>query len=434
MRFETLDSWLAWQESFHPRSIDLGLSRVRPVYDRLDSTAKKPPTITVAGTNGKGSCIAFLSAILRAEGYRVGAYTSPHLLHYNERIQIDGESVDDYAICAAFDRVDRIRGDTSLTYFEFGTLAALDLFARSGVDIQLLEVGLGGRLDAVNIVNADSMLVTCIEIDHVDWLGESREAIGLEKAGVFRSGVGAVVGELNPPDSILHYAAENKVPLSRLGGDFYYRKLDSRWSWFSGNETLGDLPIPALPGEHQFQNAASVLQTLLLVRNRFPVSRRAVCKGLESVSLPGRFQYIPGVPSVLLDVAHNPQAAGSLANYLRKSFSGRRIIAVFSTMVDKDIRGLVENLRPLVSHWIFAPLSNPRCAPESDIAEVFSTTGIEHITMGFSCADSAFEEAGQRARGNDLVLVFGSFFLVAEFLRNENRYPLTDAIPAISHQ
>ncbi|MCI0668437.1 MAG: bifunctional tetrahydrofolate synthase/dihydrofolate synthase, partial [Methylococcaceae bacterium] len=418
MRFDSLHKWLAWQESFHPRSIDLGLSRVRSVHLGMETSTKKPLTITVAGTNGKGSCIAFLSAILRAEGYHVGAYTSPHLLRYNERIQIDGEPVDDARICAAFERVDQARGGTSLTYFEFGTLAALDLFVRSDVDVQLLEVGLGGRLDAVNIIDADAMLVTCIEIDHVDWLGESREAIGLEKAGVFRPGVGAVVGEIDPPESIPRYAEEHNIPLSRFGREFDYQVTGSGWTWISGDKTLRHLPVPALPGEHQFQNASSVLQALKLIESRCPVSRQAVCKGLESVSLPGRFQYISGTPSVLLDVAHNPQAAGTLARYIEKNFHRRRIVAVFSIMGDKDIRGVIENVRSLVSHWIFAPLSTPRCASEKEIAGVFSACGIAGITLGRSCAEAAFEEAARITSGNDLVVVFGSFFLVAEFLRN----------------
>ncbi|MGH8551253.1 MAG: bifunctional tetrahydrofolate synthase/dihydrofolate synthase [Methylococcales bacterium] len=432
MRFDTLDQWLAWQESFHPRSIDLGLARVRSVYLGMEPSAKKPLTITVAGTNGKGSCIAFLAAILRAEGYHVGAYTSPHLLRYNERIQIDGEAVGDRAICAAFDRVDQARGGISLTYFEFGTLAALDLFVRSEVDIQLLEVGLGGRLDAVNIIDADAMLVTCIEIDHVDWLGESRQAIGLEKAGVFRPGVGAVVGEIDPPDSILIYAEQHHIPLSRFGRDFHYQVAGSEWDWVSADTTLNHLPLPALPGEHQFQNASSILQILKLVGNRCPVSRQAVCKGLESVSLPGRFQYLSGAPSVLLDVAHNPQAAGTLARYIQKDFSGRRIVAVFSIMGDKDIRGVIEKVRSWISHWIFAPLSTPRCASEKEIAQVFSACGIQSVTLGFSCAGAAFEHAARITSGDDLVVVFGSFFLVAEFLKNENRYRLSGTIPAAS--
>ncbi|MGR9106968.1 MAG: bifunctional tetrahydrofolate synthase/dihydrofolate synthase [Gammaproteobacteria bacterium] len=434
MRFETLDQWLAWQESCHPRAIDLGLARVQAVYSALDSAVRKPLTITVTGTNGKGSCVAFLSSILRAAGYRVGTYTSPHLLRYNERIQIDGEPVEDAAICAAFDRIDRARGATSLTYFEFGTLAALDLFVRAEVDVQVLEVGLGGRLDAVNIIDADSMLVTCIDIDHVDKLGESRELIGFEKAGVFRPGVPAVVGEVEPPLSILRYAEEHRIPLSQFGRDFSYHENTSDWDWISGETSLQRLPYPALPGKHQLQNASSILEVLHLIRDRCPVSRGAVCRGLETASLPGRFQYIDGEPPVLLDVAHNPQAAGTLARYLRENFNHRRIIAVFSIMRDKDLCGVVENLKPWISKWLFAPLANPRCASTNEVVKVFAAAGIEHLLTDSSCPEEAFEEAARMASGDDLVVVFGSFLLVGEFLKHENRFRVVDAVPAASQK
>lgn len=430
MRFDTLEKWLTWQESFHPRSIDLGLSRVRSVYLGLGSASKKPLTITVAGTNGKGSCIAFLAAILRAAGLRVGAYTSPHILRYNERIQIDGIGVDDASICEAFERIDQARGETSLTFFEFGTLAALDLFVRFEVDVQLLEVGLGGRLDAVNIIDADAMLVTCIEIDHVDWLGESREAIGLEKAGVFRPGIGAVIGEVDPPASILSYTAEHGIPLFRFGQDFGFQLHGTSWDWFSGDFVLPDLPPPALPGAHQYLNASSVLQALHLLKERLPVSRQAVCQGLERVSLPGRFQFIEGLPPVLLDVAHNPQAADSLARYIQDHFSRRRLVAVFSIMRDKDIRGVIENLKPWIEHWIFAPLLTSRCATEEEISEAFQCSSMSNLSTGLRSAEEAFQEAARIAQGDDLVVVFGSFFLVAEFLQNEKRFCVTDSISA----
>ncbi|MGH8553345.1 MAG: bifunctional folylpolyglutamate synthase/dihydrofolate synthase, partial [Methylococcales bacterium] len=385
------------------------------------------------GTNGKGSCIALLSSILGAEGYPVGAYTSPHLLRYNERIRIDGEAVDDAILCAALDRVDQARGGTSLTYFEFGTLAALDLFARSHVNIQLLEVGMGGRLDAVNIIDADAMLITCIGIDHVDWLGETREKIGFEKAGIFRPGVGAVIGEIEPPNSILEYAKTHRVPLSRFGRDFHYQRSGSRWNWLSGDTLLADLPYPGIPGEHQLQNAAAVLQILKLLQDRCPVSRQAVCKGLESVSLSGRFQFISGSPCALLDVGHNPQAAGTLVRYIEQNFKHKRIIAVFSIMGNKDISGVIDTLKPWVSHWIFAPLSTPRCVSKREITEIFSLSRVEQYTVGLASPEKAFEEAQRIAtQKNDLVVVFGSFFLVGEFLKNENRFRCSEAIPAVS--
>ena len=417
MRFQTLAEWLKWQESCHPKAIDLGLGRVREVFERLDPRMQIPFTITVGGTNGKGSCIAFLSAILRAQGYRVGAYTSPHLLRYNERIQVDGRPVSDELICEAFERVDAARQQVSLTYFEFGTLAALDIFSRSQLDVQLLEVGLGGRLDAVNILDTDAALVTCIEIDHSDWLGESRDAIGYEKAGIFRSGVPAVIGELEPPKSLLNYAQEHRLELSRYGIDFQYEKGKKSWIWSSRDKTLAGLPLPALRGEHQFLNASAVLQILSLIDERLPVSETSIRAGLESVSLLGRFQYIPGNPPILLDVAHNPQASSSLADYLTQEFGDRRIFAVFSIMRDKDIKGVISNTKDRISHWYIAPLEMSRSAQDGEIISQLSECGVEAYSSGFSDAAAAINTAIQSASNTDLVLVFGSFFLVAEFLK-----------------
>ncbi len=421
MRFEKLSEWLTWQESFHPRAIDLGLSRVRKVFHALAHDYRQPFTITVAGTNGKGSCIAFLASILRSQGYTVGAYTSPHLLRYNERIQIDGESVTDRCICEAFSRVDAARKNVSLTYFEFGTLAALDIFARSKIDIQLLEVGLGGRLDAVNIVDANAALITCIEIDHVDWLGESREAIGLEKAGVLRSHVAAVLGEKTPPKSLLQYATDNHVPVSRFQQDFYYERHTDAWNWVCKTHRYQNLPFPALQGEHQFQNASAVLQVLSLVSEECPVSESAIRQGLGSVSLSGRYQYLRGKPSVLLDVAHNPQSAASLATYVAERHKNRSIHAIFSIMTDKDIYGVVNNMKSVVSHWYVATLDISRCAEEGEIIEVFDESGVQSYSTGFVNSYAAFKEAEKQGNDESIILVFGSFFLVAEFLRYKER-------------
>ena len=239
MRFDTLKGWLSWQESLHPLAIDLGLERVASVYNTLNPTGIKPLTITVAGTNGKGSCIAYLEAIYKAQGYRVGAYSSPHILKYNERIKIDCNPVSDQLICDAFARIEEVRGNTSLSYFEFGTLAALDIFWRSDIDIQLLEVGLGGRLDAVNIVAPDVSLISSIGIDHVDFLGATREAIGREKAGIFRANTPAIIGDPNPPQSLIQSAANAGAQLSCINKDFGYTKATTSWEWFSGNRHIG---------------------------------------------------------------------------------------------------------------------------------------------------------------------------------------------------
>ena len=260
-RFHSLDGWLSWQEQFHPRPIDLGLERVAGVYARLDPQPRKIPTVTVAGTNGKGSCVAYLEAIYRAQGYRVGSYTSPHILKYNERIRIDGQPVSDELICDAFGRIDAVREDTSLSYFEFGTLAALDIFSRNDVDVRILEVGLGGRLDAVNIIDADVAIVTTIAIDHVDWLGHTEEAIGREKAGIFRRTIPALIGDQQVPDSLLQAAREIEAHVLQIGQDFCYRKRMDCWDWLGNGLELNGLPYPSLKGEHQLRNAATVFGT-----------------------------------------------------------------------------------------------------------------------------------------------------------------------------
>ncbi len=421
MHFDSLQGWLAWQESFHPRPIDLGLDRVRKVFQALDPDAGKPlPTITVAGTNGKGSCIAFLQAIYRAQGYRVGAYTSPHLLKYNERISIDGQPVADAVIYAAFERIEAVRDAVSLSYFEFGTLAALDIFRRSSLDVQLLEVGLGGRLDAVNIIDADTVIITSICIDHCDWLGETREAIGREKAGVFRSGVPAIIGDPEPPRTLLQSARAMHAPLLCINRDFHYEKQGNTWDWLSGSRKLTGLPAPALQGEHQYRNASSVLTAVEAMTTELPVAEKSIREGLVKASLPGRFQFVAGKPAVLLDVGHNPQAARSLADLLRQTFPGQSMHAVFAMTKDKDIEGVINIMKPLVTVWYIAPLTNPRTAAESVLRDAFESCKVRNVMAGF--AD--FHEAVAMAKANanadmdDLILVFGSFFWFLNFWLN----------------
>lgn len=416
MRFRTLAEWLAWQETLHPKAIDLGLARVARVFENLGSKGRQPFTITVGGTNGKGSCVAMLEAILRGAGYKVGTYTSPHILRYNERIRINGRPVDDERICAAFGRVDEARGDTTLSFFEFGTLAALDIFSAEDLDVQVLEVGLGGRLDAVNLIDADASLIASIDIDHQDWLGETREAIGLEKAGIFRAGRAAVLGDPEAPASVVRYAEEREVPLHRLGREFGYEISDAGWIWRGGGIRLDNLPFPAIPGEHQLMNASAVLEVLHLVAGQRPVSEAAIREGLRSVNLPGRFQLFPGEVPVLLDVAHNPQAVKILAGHLRAHYPERRIHAVFAVMRDKDIAGILAHIQDLIGHWYLAPLRMPRAALPEQLSEMLRTLGIAPVDLGFSDAAEAFAAARRNARNGDLILVFGSFFLVSEYL------------------
>jgi len=416
MHFDSLQGWLAWQESLHPLAIDLGLDRVAQVYRALNPDQIKPITITVAGTNGKGSCIAYLEAIYKAQGYRVGAYTSPHILKYNERIKINGIAVSDQLICEAFARIDAARGDVTLSYFEFGTLAALDIFRRQEVNIQLLEVGLGGRLDAVNIVDPDSAIISSIGIDHVDWLGKTREAIGREKAGIFRSATPAIVGDPEPPEAVKLTAEERQAQLYCLGRDFGYQKQADGWRWYCADRQIAHLPVPALKGDHQYRNASAVILAVQLLSDRLPVTEASICYGLDTVQLPGRFQLIPTPIPVLLDVGHNPQAVHTLRDYLTEHFPEKRIHAIFSMMKDKDIAGVLDIMKPVVYDWFFAPLVNPRAVSEAQMQDIFIKSGVDAVSFGFTGFAQAYEAAKNQSHKGDLLLVFGSFFLVSDCL------------------
>ncbi|MEI8573992.1 bifunctional tetrahydrofolate synthase/dihydrofolate synthase [Methylomonas sp. LW13] len=415
-RFDSLQAWLDWQEKLHPRPIDLGLGRVAGVYRQLNPEQKKPLTITVAGTNGKGSCVAFLEAIYRAAGYRVGAYTSPHILRYNERIRIDGVPVEDALICDAFTRIDAARGETSLSYFEFGTLAALGIFAEADLDIQLLEVGLGGRLDAVNIIDPDAAIVTTIALDHVDWLGHTEEAIGREKAGIFRAGVAAIIGDAQAPRSVVEVAEQVGAIALQMDSEFSYQKQRDSWEWRSADKQIDRLPAPAFKGEHQYRNASAAIMAINTLQPLLAVSDDAIRQGLESARLAGRFQLIAGAPRILLDVGHNPQAVQTLINYLSEYFPEIRIHAVFAMMRDKDIAGVLNMMRDRVTTWYLAPLANPRAATPDMLETIFQQQGLDNVRSGFTDFTEAFQTARQNTGQDDLLLIFGSFFLVSEYL------------------
>ncbi|WP_127477463.1 bifunctional tetrahydrofolate synthase/dihydrofolate synthase [Sulfurivermis fontis] len=417
MRFNSLAAWLEWQETLHPSTIDLGLERVAAVLRRLHPAPPPFVVITVGGTNGKGSTVAMLDAILRAGGYRVGAYTSPHLLRYNERVRLDGEMVDDAALCDAFARIDAARGDISLTYFEFGTLAALDIFWHAGVDVAILEVGMGGRLDAVNVLDADVALVTTVDIDHAQWLGETREAIAFEKAGIYRGGRPAVYGSPDAPQTLLDHAAAIGAPLFRYGRDFGARPEGEGWRWWGGGQERHALPLPALRGRSQLQNAAGVLMALAAVAHRLPLDQAQIRAGLLAATLPGRFQIQPGEVVRILDVAHNPQAAAELAANLAAMPCAGRTLAVVGMLADKDMAGALGQLRDAIDHWYAAALQVPRGATTAQLTAALAAagTGAERVT---ACGDvtAALAQAQAAARAGDRIVVFGSFYTVAEAL------------------
>ncbi len=414
-RFSSLQQWLAWQETLHPLAIDLGLERVSRVADRLGCRTPAPVVISVAGTNGKGSCVAMLEAILLRAGYRVGAYTSPHLNRYNERVRLDGKAVTDQSLCDLFARVDAARESDTLTYFEFGTLAALDLMSRQDLDVALLEVGLGGRLDAVNIVDADVALITSIGIDHTDWLGPDREAIAREKAGIMRTRRPAVCGDSDPPASLAAEAARRGVDLVQFNRDFSVSQTGHQWHWQGRKRQLRDLPLPALQGAHQLINAGSVLSVLEALEPRLRVTREAIEAGLRRVSLPGRVQHVGGPVDQVLDVSHNAQAAQALAEVLRTVPAAGHRYLVLGMMRDKDVTSFVQPLRPYVDTWYATGLRVKRASPVETLA-----AGIRAQVDGqpvVSCANMQETLAALKAvaEPGDRIVVCGSFYTVAEW-------------------
>jgi len=412
----TLPEWLAYLATLHSKTIALGLDRVRAVYDRLD-IAFGCPVITVAGTNGKGSTCALLERMLVAGGYRVGLYTSPHLLRYNERVRIAGVEVGDGALCAAFAAVEDARGDTALTYFEFGTLAAFWLFARSRLDALVLEVGLGGRLDAVNVVDADVAVVTGIAIDHVEYLGDSRTSIGYEKAGIFRSGRVAVCGDRGPPHSLLDHAQSVGARLLRIGVDYDFTAQGGQWSYRGPGGARHGLPHPALRGAVQLGNAATALTAIDALRDRLPLGMGAVREALVAVELQGRFQVLPGRPVQVFDVGHNPQAARVLADNLGAMGFHPETWVVFGIMADKDIDGVIAALKPRVDRWLVATLPPPRGANATVLRARLEAAGVAHAAIReFADPATAYRAALSGVSEADRIVVLGSFITVAAAL------------------
>lgn len=402
----TLAEWLAWQETLHVRPVDLGLSRVRAVATRLDLPCAIP-TLTVAGTNGKGSSTTLLGEIYRAAGMCVGVYTSPHLMRYNERIAVDGQPVTDQNLCAAFAAIEQARKDISLTYFEFGTLAALWVFREAGVQIQILEVGLGGRLDAVNLVDAEGMLITAIGLDHQDWLGADRETIAREKAGVLRRGKPAVYADSAPTPAVAECARRIGAPLQLLARDFNHRTVADAWNWTGAARAYKKLPMPGLSGAHQLRNAAGVLALVECLQPRFPVTENAIRSALTRLTLAGRFQRCG---RVILDVAHNAEAVEVLCDQLHAN-GLNNLILILGMLADKPVEKVSKLLGPFVSTAFLAGLHGTRGMDAATLQR--RAASAFQNAQGFNTVGEAFAVARAIARPEQHILVCGSFLTVA---------------------
>ncbi len=440
-KHSALSDWLVYLETKHPKAIELGLERVAIVKQRL---GLKPtfPIIVVGGTNGKGSVCAMLESMLHAAGYRVGCYTSPHLLDYNERVRIGQRQASDAELCAAFERVEqaragsplqkidaRLRGndelsEISLTYFEFGTLAAMQCFIDQAVEVAILEVGLGGRLDAVNVFDHDCAVVTSIDLDHMEYLGDTREQIAFEKAGIFRAGEVAVFGDMDVPITIRAQAQHVGAQLWCLGEQFSFTASAQQWNYHGVSGTRSALPYPALRGAFQLHNASAALAALDALKNKLPVSMAAVRRGLVGVVLPGRFQVVPGRPMLILDVAHNPQAARSLARNLAALPPCRRTFAVFAMLKDKDMASVARALKEQVDVWLVAGIAAPRGATATELSRELYAEGVKDAVLTFVTVTDALQHACNEAVENDRIIVFGSFYTVAEVMRAQSALPL----------
>ena len=414
---QTLNDWLAHCERLHPTTIELGLDRVRTVAERMQLRFDCP-VITVAGTNGKGSTCAMLEAILLQSGYRTGVYTSPHLVHFEERCRIGGEIAGAADFVAHFASVESARGDISLTYFEFSTLAILSLMAQSGLDVAILEVGLGGRLDAVNIIDTSCAVITSIDLDHMEFLGNNRESIGFEKAGIMRAGKPVVVSDPMPPQSVLDHAKAIGADLWRFGEDFNFSGDKQQWGWAGRGRRYSGLGYPGLRGANQLVNASGVLAALTALREQLPVTAQAVRTGLSMVELPGRFQIVPGQPTLVLDVAHNPHAVAALAANLDAMGFYPTTHAVFGAMADKDLLPMLARIGPLIDRWYFTDMPTPRAATAQHLQTQWQAQNSRKDASATVHADpqQALAAAIAAADPADRIVVFGSFYTVGGVL------------------
>jgi dihydrofolate synthase/folylpolyglutamate synthase len=424
----TLDAWLVRLEQLHPSAIDLGLERVRRVKDAL-GLSPSFPVITVGGTNGKGSTCAYLEAILAAAGYRTGLYTSPHLLRYNERVRVAGVEAGDAELVAAFERVDAARGEVSLTYFEFGTLGAMLQFVAAQVDVAILEVGLGGRLDAVNVFEPDAAIVTGVDLDHMDYLGESREKIGFEKAGIYRASRPAICSDPQPPTSLLEHAGRIGANLYRIDEAFHASRQNGSWSYRGQAWSFTGLPLPAMPGAHQLRNAAAALAALETLQDRLPVSEAAISQGLLDARVAGRFQCFGANPQTVLDVAHNPQAAHALAGSLLENPVPGRTLAVVGMLADKDAAEVIDALAACVDAWWVCRPDSPRTLAAEALAETVREHAQDVPVTVRSAPLEAYRAALSAARDGDRILVFGSFYTVASVLAGSKARTEAGSLP-----
>ncbi len=417
LRFPRLEDWLEWQQSSHPQAIELGLERVERVLARTGWRRPERPVITVGGTNGKGSCVAMIEAMLRAGGRRVGAFTSPHLVDYRERIRLDGQWVSAASLVAAFERISDACGSDSLTFFEYNALAALLVFESWAPDVTVLEVGMGGRLDAVNVVDADVAVVVSVGLDHMEWLGSDLASIAREKAGIFRSGRPAVCGMADPPPALPEAAAARGARLLLRERDFVVREhADGSWDFADASGRLNRLPPPALAGVVQVGNAATALAALRTLSPELVIDRRAIERGLREVRLPGRFQRLRSATGIewVLDVAHNPDAAAALAANLACWPVRGRTLAVCAMLSDKDVAGVLDALRDHVDRWFAGATDGPRGLGDAALAERAAAAGIEMIAAG--SVPEAMGRAARDAREGDRIVVFGSFHTVGPAL------------------
>ena len=411
-----LTDWLGYIESIHPSTIDLTLERIKIVIERLNLDISFP-ILTVGGTNGKGSTCSILESIYREAGYKVACYTSPHFLNFNERIKIQTLAVSDEVICEAFSRIESAREGVTLTYFEYGTIAAMIIFSEAHVDVAILEVGLGGRLDAVNVFDADCAIVTTVDLDHMDYLGHTREAIGFEKAGIYRTEKTSICGDFDPPQSLIKHAELIHADLKIIGKDFGYEAHHDSFDFLIDSTFVMNLPLPKLQGDFQLANATNALMAVKAMEDKLPLTEISIQKGITLTLLPGRFQEVKKMPSLILDVAHNPQAARSLSHNLKTHVVPGKTIAVFSILKDKDIFGVINELNFDIDDWFIAEIQNERAASIENISNTIQKINLSAHIEAFKNIQEAYQFASKEVRRNDRIIVFGSFFTVADIMK-----------------